>query len=133
MKKRRLILSLCICLGLVCALGACSSKDGDSIKVGKRVAAMFGSSWYLAKVTKINGDKYDVHYDDGTDGTVEKTGIKVIPVDPKLKVGDKVMAVWGSAKFYDGEIQEVKDTGFVIKWSDGSAPSEVKKTEVIRK
>lgn len=111
---------------------ACSKKGG--IPVGTSVAAMWGgSTWYQAKVTAAEGNRYHVTYSDNSAGTVDAEGIKVIPSDPVLQTGNKVMAIWGpTGKFYPGEVQEVKSEGFMVKWDDGSEPSLVAKGSLFK-
>lgn len=116
---------------MAAAFAGCSKPD--VIKAGSKVAAIFGSSWYLASVSEVKGDEYNVKYDDGTNGTVKANEIKAIPAVQKFKVGEKVFASWNDgAKLYAGVVQEVKETGCVVKWDDGSAPSEVASSKIVR-
>lgn len=111
------------------ALVACT---GAKLKAGNNVIAKWGNDWYLAKVKAVSGTKYDVHYDDGTDGTVESGEIKALPADPKLNVGDKVWASWGGAKLYSGTVKEVQAEGYLVEWDDGSDPSTVAKGKLAK-
>lgn len=138
MKIRSSLLAFLGCFLLIATV-ACKSNQGtntstsSAIKTGDVVAAAFGPSWYLATITSSNGDKYDVTYADNTTGTLSISEIKPIVLDMVFKVGDNVMAVWNSGKFYDGEVVEITPNGYIIKWTDGSAPSEVKKGHVMKK
>ena len=48
-------------------------------------------------------------------------------------VGDKVMAVWASGKFYAGTVTAVKPGEFyTVKWDDGSAPTDVEAMKIFK-
>lgn len=101
--------------------------------VGMTVAAKWkDNNYYLAEIKAVNNDKYDVAYADGDKGTVSASDMKEVPAKPALKTGDKVLAVWTTAKFYSGTVQEVKESGAVIKWDDGTAPSEVAFGKIVK-
>lgn len=94
---------------------------------GVTVAAKWNDgAYYSAVITKVDGDKYDLNYDDGS----VKKGVPesdLIMLDPnlELKVGDKVQAVWTTAKFYSGVIEKIDGETIIVKWDDGSKPSAV--------
>lgn len=119
-------------LALAIAFASCSQK-GNEIKVGDSVVATWGGSWYLAKTTAVKDGKYDVLYGDNTSGTVSAEEIKAIPADPELKAGDKVMGAWSGAKLYEGTVTEAKPEGYLVTWTDGSAPSLVAKGYLLKK
>ena len=114
---------LCLCLW---SQGRANAKDAPSFTVGMTVAAKWsGEQYYLAVIKTAKDDKFDVEYADGTKGAVTSAEMKVIPATLTLAKGDKVLAVWSGAKFYPGTVEEAKATGALVKWDDGSAPSEV--------
>ncbi len=101
--------------------------------VGMTVAAKWSDgSYYLAEIKAVNNDKFDVAYADGDKGSVPASDIKEIPAKLTLAAGDKVFAVWNNAKFYSGTVQEVKTSGAVIKWDDGTTASEVPFGKIIK-
>jgi len=103
-----------------------SCKSEPQFKVGTSVAAKWAdSNYYLATIASITGDKYSVNYADGTSGDVVLADLKLFTEKENLKTGDKVLAVWAGAKLYSGKIKELKATGAMITWDDGSAESEV--------
>lgn len=133
MKKRSTtsLITLTVYALLLLAL-ACSG--GGKIKVGSNVAATWGESWYLAKVTAINTEKgeYDVTYADNTTGAVDTNNIKLIPDNAKFRVGDKVLAAWSGARLYAGTVNEIKDDGYMVKWDDGSDPTMVANGKLLK-
>jgi hypothetical protein len=104
-------------------------------KVGDTVVAEWVSGfWYPATVIAVNGTKYDLGFDDGSSGDdYEEAKLKPLPATLDLKVGDRVLASWtGTGKLYPGSVQEVKTDGVIVKWDDGSEPSEVKFGKIIK-
>jgi hypothetical protein len=103
-----------------------SCKSESQFKVGTSVAAKWAdNNYYLATISAISGDKYTVNYADGTSGDAVLTDLKLFTDKEDLKVGDKVIAVWAGAKLYSAKIKELKPTGAMVTWDDGSADSEV--------
>ena len=110
-----------------------STPKAPTFSVGMTVAAKWAdNNFYLAEIKAINNDKYDVAYADGDKYTVSVGDLKEIPPKPALKTGDKVLAVWDKARFYSGTVQEVKADGVLVKWDDGSTPSEVAFGKIIK-
>lgn len=104
-----------------------------TFSVGMTVAAKWKDNYYyLAEIKAVNSDKFDVAYADGDKATVPSGDLKEIPAKLTLKTGDKVLAVWDKSRFYPGTVQEVKAGGAVIKWDDGSSPSEVAFGKIIK-
>jgi len=102
------------------------------IKKGDTVAAPWGGGQYHGTVKEVKGDSADVLYTD--DGVTREVKIEeLILIEPQTwKVGDRVKAVWSAGKFYEGTIEEVKDDEiYVVKWDDGSAPSDVAADKII--
>ena len=122
MKKSIILTLLLIFSG--CIFIACNS--GGEFKIGMNVAAKWtDNNYYLATISKVNGEKYSVDYADGTKGEVSLADLKLLTPKEKIKVGDKVFAVWAGAKFYSGKIIEMNEKNAMVIWDDGSAQSEV--------
>ncbi|MEW6266726.1 MAG: hypothetical protein AB1641_26940 [Thermodesulfobacteriota bacterium] len=105
---------------------------GGGLAPGVNVAAPWGGGWYLSTVKAVRGDKADVLYaDDKQVRAVSVSELKI--VTPKVwKKDDKVLAVWSTGKFYPGVIVGDKGGGvYVVKWDDGSAPSDVEASKII--
>lgn len=110
-----------------------TTPKAPTFAVGMKVAAKWkDNNYYLAEIKAINNDKYDVSYADGDKGTVSASDMKEIPAKPALKTGDKVLAVWTTAKFYSATVQEVKANSAIVKWDDGTAPSEVAFGKIVK-
>ena len=106
---------------------------GNEFSVGMTVAAKWtDNNYYLATISKINGDKYSVNYADGTEGIVTIADLKKLTPKDKLKSGDKVLAVWAGAKFYSGKIIEMNENNAMVVWDDGSAQSEVDYDKILK-
>jgi hypothetical protein len=107
---------------------------GTTFKVGDRVAAPWGGGQYIGSVTALSGDKSSVLYDDDK-VTREIANAELTLVAPKTwAVGDKVMAVWSSGKFYAGTITAAKAGDiYTVKWDDGSTPSDVEAAKIFAK
>lgn len=104
-----------------------------AFKVGDRVAAPFGGALYLGSVTAINGDKASVIYDDDQQTREVSLSDLTLVVPKTWNVGDKVMAVWSSAKFYPGTITAANGDTYTVKWDDGSAPTDVAAAKIFAK
>lgn len=103
-----------------------SCKTEAQFKTGMSVAAKWtDGNYYLATIKTITGETYAVDYADGSSGEVKITDLKMITEKANLKAGDKVQAVWAGAKFYPGKVKELKETGAIIIWDDGTSESEV--------
>jgi hypothetical protein len=103
-----------------------SCKTEAQYKAGMSVAAKWtDGNYYLATIKNVTGDMYAVDYADGSNGEVKLTDLKMITEKANLKAGDKVFAVWAGAKFYAGKLKEMKETGAIITWDDGTTESEV--------
>lgn len=99
---------------------------GESFAPGDSVAAKWSDgNYYLAKIEAISGCEYNILYADGDHGMIGVEGLRAIPKKPRWKVGDQVLAVWSTARFYPGKVKEIKDNGAVIEWDDGSTPNYV--------
>ncbi len=110
-----------------------SCKNKMHFTTGMSVAAKWtDNNYYLATITSINGDTYAVDYTDGSKGEVKITDLKMLSEKSELKVGNKVIAVWAGSKFYSGTIKEIKETGAIITWDDGTADSEVAYGKILK-
>ena len=109
-----------------------AEKPVGGVGAGDNVAAVWSDgNLYLATVQAVDGDQITVKYaDDGSTKTVNSADVKMI-VPQVWAVGDKVMAVWASGRFYNGTVIEAAGTTYKIKWDDGSAPSEVTDDKII--
>lgn len=130
---------------LILSFSVISCKKGDSkvtttvvaadnvFSEGMTIAAKWSdNNYYLAVISKIENDIVNVNYTDGTEGSVTKSDLKVIPTTLNLNIGDKVLAVWAGSRFYPGTVEQVTTTGALVKWDDGSAPSEVLFGQIIK-
>jgi hypothetical protein len=96
------------------------------IKTGDTVAAPWGGAPYLGKVTGVTGETADVLYADDQVTRPVPVGELTLITQRTWSVGDKVMAVWTTGKFYAGTITEAKAGDvYTVKWDDGSSPSDV--------
>jgi len=110
------------------------SSLGYALKAGQIVAAKWGNSYYIAMIVNSNGSDWDIVYGDGYKKTINSDNIIEIPGDPKLKIGDKVLAIWKNGiKFYSGEVMDTCKLSYKVKWDDGSSPSWVPATRIIKK
>jgi hypothetical protein len=112
--------------------GTKQSTSATGPKVGDTVAAKWtDGNYWLATVEKVEPAGVTVKYtDDNTTNTVSVTEIRPIAVK-SWSVGDKVLAVWSSGRFYPGTVEKAAGSTYTIKWDDGSTPSEVEATKII--
>lgn len=104
-----------------------------TVKTGDRVAAPWGGGQYIGSVTAVSGDKADVLYDDDKVNREIAVSDLVVVVVKTWNVGDQVMAVWSSGKFYSGVITQAKAGDlYTVKWDDGSAPSDVEAAKIFK-
>lgn len=103
-------------------------------KPGQVVCAKWGGSDYIAAIVSIEGETLNVVYGDGDKASLTPADVREIPWDPQLKTGDAVLASWNnSAKLYTGTVIEVCQMSYKVKWDDGSAPSWVPATRILKK
>ena len=109
-----------------------AEKPVGGVSAGDNVAAVWtDGSFYLATVQAVDGDQITVKYaDDSSTKTVNSADVKRI-VPQTWAVGDKVLAVWASGRFYQGSVAGGSGTTYTIKWDDGSAPSEVTSDKIV--
>ncbi|MDZ4209665.1 MAG: tudor domain-containing protein [Candidatus Curtissbacteria bacterium] len=113
-----------ITLGVLSAflLVACASafKTGDTVW-----AEWTPDSWWHATVDEScdkDGKKgWHVNFDDGDEGCyVAGEILHDVAPTANLAVGAQVIAYWTDTHFYAGEIMEVTEEGYRVKWTDGS-------------
>lgn len=105
-----------------------------ALKPGQPVCAKWGGADYFATVVSLEGEKVNVVYGDGDKAELNAGEVREIPWDPELKAGDPVLASWdNSAKLYTGTVIEVCQMSYKVKWDDGSAPSWVPATRILKK
>ena len=128
MKRALMTIALGLCIAAVW------TGQSQAQTKGEIVAAKWGSSWYMAVIEGVEeGGKFDVIYCDGTGGDdLVADDIKTIPTDPGLQVGDKVLGVWSGVQFFEGEVVEVCQLSYKVKWADGSSPSWVPAGKILK-
>lgn len=99
---------------------------------GDSVAAVWeDGSYYLATVTRSEGDQVTVRWtDSATEDTVAAADVRPVEVR-EWSVGDRVLAVWASGRFYEGTITAADDPSYTVAWDDGSTPSAVTSDKII--
>jgi len=128
--KKILFLTIAMLIGGIMMY---SCKSEPKFKSGMTIAAKWAdNNYYLATIISLKGDRYEVDYADGTKGEVVLGDMKILTEKEKLKVGDKVLAVWSGAKFYAATIKELKNKGAVVTWEDGTAESEVDYGKILK-
>jgi len=94
-----------------------------NFQVGEAVCVLWSTSWYDAEIVSISDNIYNIKYYDGSEDDVTAEKIRKILDKEEIKVGDIVLAVWTSDKYYVGTVKEIKSDGAIIAWEDGSTPS----------
>ena len=146
MKMHRLLVMLLVAMLALSLVGCISSdepaEEGESseaateeaaVAVGDVVAAQWTpSSLYLAEVTAVSEDgMVTVKYlDDDSEAEVAEDEYIVIE-EKEWAVGDQVLAVWSTAKFYSGTVESVEGDEYIIAWDDGDDPSAVTADKII--
>jgi len=107
--------------------------DQGTPAVGDAVAAQWHTDWYRARITGTANGIFAVRYDDNTNGKLAGGEIIPIATPTALRVGDRVLAVWGDhAQMYPGRVQDLSPKKAMIRWEDGSAPSRVSYDDLAR-
>lgn len=122
---RRALVSLVLVTGL--ALAGCSHQ----IAKGTAVAAKQKTHWYLATVTDHEGENLKVRFYDQEEMTLPPQEVKLPLAAKEVKEGADVLAVWKTGQFYPGTVKAVTKTGALIRWHDGSPPSEAEFGKII--
>lgn len=111
---------------------ATPDESASGFAAGDSVAAIWtDGNLYLATVQTVDGDQVTVKYaDDSSTKTIPASDIKPIIVKT-WTVGDKVLAVWTSGRFYSGTVIEASGGNYKIQWDDGSQPSDVVADKIV--
>jgi hypothetical protein len=122
-------------LGLLLLVASVLPALAADFKVGDSVAAPWTnkqgvSAFFMATITGISGDKADLLYEDGDKLAVPVSSVRALSADTAFKVGDHVVAAWKGAQMFPGVITAVNGLTCTVKWDDGDAPIEVKKTRM---
>ena len=103
-----------------------ASPDKRVPAVGELVAAQWHGDWYRARVTGMANGTFVVRYEDKTTGKLSAAEIIPIANGSELRVGERVLAVWGDQlQMYPGRVQMLGPKKATIRWEDGSEPSKV--------
>lgn len=122
-------------LGLMSIVASVVTAFAGDPKVGDSVAAPWSndkgqSAFFMATITGISGDQASLLYEDGDKLTVPIANLKVLSADAPFKVGDHVIAAWKGAQMFPGVVTAVTELTCTVKWDDGDAPIEVKKSRI---
>jgi hypothetical protein len=92
----------------------------------QKVAAKWtDGNYYLATVSNVEGDRVSIVFaDDSSTKTVKSSELRPIPIRV-WAVGDKVLAVWSTGRFFEGVITNAAPPRYTVKWADGTTPSTV--------
>lgn len=120
---------LALCMSLLFCVAAWSYKIND------RVQVEWKGAWYPAKVIKVDGGKYLIHYDGypaAYDEWVTTARMKGLSV-PAYKVGDSIKVSW-KGKWYPATIIRENDgkylihyTGFESSWDEWVGPGRMRR------
>lgn len=120
-----------VAIWLAILLGFLCPALGDEAKVGDSVAAVWSDgNYYVGTVTGVSDGKVDVLYEDGDKLAVPTAKVRVLGAKTDFKVGDRVIAAWKTAQMFPGVITAVSEIACTVKWDDGDAPMEVKKSRM---
>jgi hypothetical protein len=105
--------------------------SGGQIGVGNRVAAMWSNGGYfLGTVTEIEGDRYDILFEDGDRLAVNSAKVIALREDTSFSVGDRVVAAWKGISMFPGIVTKVHAKSCMVKWEDGDEPLLVAKDKI---
>jgi hypothetical protein len=120
---------LAACMGLLFCVAAWSYNVND------RVQVEWKGGWYPARVLKVEGDKYLIHYDGyqaAYDEWVTAARMKALSV-PEYKVGDSIKVNW-KGSWYPATILKANDgrylihyTGYESSWDEWVGPNRIKR------
>ncbi|QIF01372.1 DUF4537 domain-containing protein [Roseimicrobium sp. ORNL1] len=104
---------------------------GGQIGVGNRVAAMWSNGGYfLGTVTEIEGDRYNILFEDGDRLAVNSANVVALREDMPFSVGDRVVAAWKGISMYPGVVTKVHAKSCMVGWDDGDEPLLVAKDKI---
>lgn len=100
---------------------------------GDAVCARWHREWYLAEVASVDDGIHAVRYADGDTGSLASRDLIPISKPSELAAGDRVLACFGDKpRMFPGSVASVKEGVCVVKWEDGTKPTEVPLTKVAR-
>lgn len=103
----------------------------SQIGIGKRVAAMWSNgSYFLGTVTGVEGERFDILFEDGDRLAVESAKVVPLREDTPFTVGDQVIAAWKGISMYPGVVTKVHAKSCLVKWDDGDQPLLVAKDKI---
>jgi hypothetical protein len=130
MKTIRVLLPALIAVSMTLASSALAGPESQ-IGPGKRVAAMWtNGGYFLGTVTGVEGDRFDILFEDGDRLAVNTTNVVALSEDTPFAVGDHVTAAWKGAAMYPGVVTKVHAKSCMVKWDDGDAPLLVAKDKL---
>lgn len=104
---------------------------GGQIGVGNRVAAMWSNGGYfLGTVTEIEGDRYNILFEDGDRLAVNSAKVVALCEDTPFTVGDRVVAAWKGISMFPGVVTKVHAKSCMVRWDDGDEPLLVAKDKI---
>jgi len=105
---------------------------GEKLAKGTEVAAKEKTAYYVASVVEQSGDQVMVRYYDQTEASLPRAEVK-LPLAPKeIKEGDTVLAVWKANQYYAGTVTSLTKAGAIVRWHDGSPPSEAAFGKIVK-
>jgi len=111
---------LLLVLAFAITLVSCKTEKKEEVK---NVCAKWSDVWYEAVVVSETDGKIHVKYYDNAEADLTSADIKYPLAKDKIKVNDRVLAVWTTGKYYPGTVTEVKEEGAMVTWDDGSSAS----------
>lgn len=98
--------------------------EAGHVSVGTRVLASWADGRvYPGTVTAIDGERYDVLFDNRDRGTVglEELRLMTVRLKPELtaKPGDRVWAQWRPNAWFPGRVGRAVDMGLHVEFDDG--------------
>jgi hypothetical protein len=129
--KRRIKGILYVLVALAAIAMQLPAQSAD-LAEGDLVAALFNDgNWYKGEVAGYDAGRYVINTPEGRQAYLLREKLKPLGETKALKPGDKVVALFGSEKFYGGTVQKLEGTGAIIKWADGTTPSFVERRNII--
>jgi hypothetical protein len=79
------------------------------------------NSWYHGKVGTACAQGFTINYDDGDVKccTISQIVADVIPAASAVKVGARVLALWGNGSYYPGTVSAIAGNEYSINFEDG--------------
>ncbi|TAL34476.1 MAG: DUF4537 domain-containing protein [Spirochaetes bacterium] len=98
------------------ALSQTKVSTGDAV-----FAEWTPNSWYHGKAGIACAQGLTINFDDGDVKccTTAQIVADVVPAASALKVGTKVLALWGNGKYYPGTVSAIAGNDYSINFDDG--------------